>query len=291
MRLSRSDSDTYRTHRCSNPHALDDYGCEIERQRDAWRRKPALRTLYGHWYRQCCEALSKMGPTLEIGSGSGNFKSCYPGLIATDVVQGTGADLVADAMTLPLREEVVGNIIAFDVIHHLQRPLRFLRQAIVALKPRGRLVICEPAVSLWSRVVYGLFHHEPLDLKWPLFELDGRPLGFDPGHFFSNQAIGEILFWRARAQTVSELGPCRLVQARKFGFLLYPLSGGFSNRCLLPTRGLRTIMKLEDWVTKPVAGWLTGMRMLVVLEKTSPALPAVSGSLPHAEERENNQIM
>jgi SAM-dependent methyltransferase len=254
---------------CSGAPAPHSYAWEIERQREAWRRKPVLRALYHDWYGQCVSALAEVGPTVEVGSGSGNFKSYYPALIATDVIQDTGADLVADAMALPLRAGTVGNIIAFDVIHHLQRPLEFLRQAMAALKPRGRLVICDPAVSLWSKVVYGLFHHEPLDLKWPLFDLDKRPRDPDPGHFFTNQAIAEILFWRGRAQTLSELGLCRLVEARKFGFMLYPLSGGFSNRCLLPVRGLRALIRLEDTVTKPVARWLTGMRMLVVLEKTT----------------------
>lgn len=251
--------------------ASDDYAREIARQREAWRRKPALRTLYCDWYRQCVDALAKFGPTVEVGSGSGNFKSYYSALIATDVVQGTGADVVADAMALPLHAGSVGNIIAFDVIHHLQRPLRFLRQAVAALKPGGRLVICEPAMSVWSKLVYGLFHHEPFDLRWPVFELDSRPPAPDPGHFFTNQAIPELLFWKRRAQTLRELGSCRFVQARKFGFLLYPLSGGFSGRCLLPARGLPTLIRLEDRITMPFARWLTGMRMLVVLEKAAAA--------------------
>ncbi len=287
-------------HERPGPQPSHGYTWEIERQREAWRRKPALRVLYGHWYRQCVEALAQMGPTVEIGSGSGNFKSYYPALIATDVVQGTGAELVADAMALPLRAATVGNIIAFDVIHHLQRPLRFLRQAIVALKPGGRLVICEPALSLWSRVVYGLFHHEPLDLDCPLFDLDGRPLDSDPGHLFANEAIPEILFWKERTRTLDELGRCRLVEARKFGFLLYPLTGGFSNRCLVPARGLSTLISIEDALTKPFARWLTGMRMLIVLEKAAHETPVVearsktgaarhdSGSAQRVTERARN---
>jgi SAM-dependent methyltransferase len=244
------------------------YATDIEYQRHVWNRKPALRAIYGHWYAQCVGALAQNRPTVEVGCGSGNFKAFYPDLIATDVLIGTGADLVADAMALPLGSGKAGNIVAFDVIHHLQRPLRFLRQVITALKPGGRLVLCEPAMSLWSRFVYRYFHHEAFDLSWPLFDLDERPPDSDPDHAFTNQAIPEILFWKERARTLAELGPCKLVEARKFGFLLYPLSGGFSAHNFLPSRGLPALMKIEDRIMRPFSRRLTGIRMLVVLEKT-----------------------
>jgi SAM-dependent methyltransferase len=244
------------------------YATDIEHQREVWKRKPALRAIYSHWYAQCVEALAKHQPTVEVGCGSGNFKAFYRESIATDVLIGTGAELVADAMALPLAKDKTGNIVAFDVIHHLQRPLRFLRQAMAVLKPGGRLVLCEPAMSLWSKLVFRYFHHEPFDLSWPLFDLDGRPPDPDPGHSFSNQAIPEILFWKERERTLAELGACELVVARKFGFLLYPLSGGFSAHGFLPCYGLPALMKAEDWVTRPFSRWLSGMRMLIVLEKT-----------------------
>ena len=140
------------------------YATDIEHQREVWKRKPALRAIYTHWYAQCVEALAKHQPTVEVGCGSGNFKAFYRESIATDVLIGTGAELVADAMALPLAKDKTGNIVAFDVIHHLQRPLRFLRQAMAVLKPGGRLVLCEPAMSLWSKLVFRYFHHEPFDL-------------------------------------------------------------------------------------------------------------------------------
>ncbi|MBF6568853.1 MAG: hypothetical protein IVW54_08260 [Candidatus Binataceae bacterium] len=259
-----------------------DYGEEIDYQREVWQRKAALRTVYEQWYGNCADALSGLTPTVEIGAGCGNFKAYYPREIASDVLYGRNwIELVMDAQYLALAANGIGNLIAFDVMHHLQRPLEFLRQALWALKPGGRLVLCEPALTPWSRFVYRAFHHEPLDSGWDLFGLDGSPPEPDPGHAFANMAIAEILFWRQRARTLKLLPGFKMVKARKFGFVLYPLSGGFGYRCFLPETGLSFLLRLEEAFTRPVARRLTGMRMLVVLEKRArPQIPADSNPFP-----------
>ena len=65
----------------------------------------------------------------------------------------------------------------------------------------------------------------------------------DLRHEFANAAIPELLFWRNRERTVRLLGPCRLVHAQKFGFLLYPLTGGFGYRSYVPKYRLRDLAK------------------------------------------------
>jgi SAM-dependent methyltransferase len=245
-----------------------DYSEEILKQREIWLNKPVLRLLYNHWYSQCAAFFSSERPVVEIGAGSGNFKSYYPGVISTDVYpSGSWIDLVMDAQSLALAPNKTGNLFVFDVLHHLQRPLDFLRRAVASIKPGGRLVLCEPALSPWSRFVYGVFHHEPVDKHWDLFDLDGKPPQADPLHEFANAAIPELLFWKNSAKTVQLLEPCRLVHAQKFGFLLYPLTGGFGYRSYVPATGFATLQRIEDQVMRPFASWLTGMRMIVVLEK------------------------
>jgi hypothetical protein len=245
-----------------------DYSVQIRRQRDVWLNKPVLRLLYNHWYSQCAAFLCSERPVVEIGAGSGNFKSYYQNVISTDVYRsGPWIDVVMDAHALALAPNMTGNLFVFDVLHHLQRPLDFLRRAVASIKPGGRLVVCEPALSPWSRFVYGVFHHEPVDDKWDLFGFDGQPQQDDPSHEFANTAIPELLFWKNRATTVRLLEPIRLVYAQKFGFLLYPLTGGFGYRSYLPSAGFATLLRLEDQIMRPFASWLTGMRMIVVLEK------------------------
>ena len=58
-----------------------------------------------------------------------------------------------------------------------------------------------------------------------------------------------------------------LVRAHKFGLLLYPLTGGFNYRSLVPQFAFPFLQKIEDVALRPFADRFTGMRMLVVLEK------------------------
>jgi len=247
---------------------FDDYLKEIQFQRDIWNRKPVLRDLYHHWYKSIIAELAPNRPVVEIGSGSGNFKEFFPECVSTDVFKsGEWIDRVMDAQNLQFVPGEVGNLVAFDVIHHLQRPISFLRQASVALQPGGRIILCEPAFTLWSRIVYSR-HHETMDPTWNLFALDGTPPDPDPGHTFANMAIPQILFCDYPETTFKLVPNLKLVKLRKFAFMLYPMTGGFGYRNFVPRFGFKTMLKIEDALTWPVANWLTGLRMLVVIEKT-----------------------
>ena len=247
---------------------FDDYLKEITHQRAIWEKKPVVRKMYHHRYEKVVRALSPLRPVIEVGSGSGNFKEYFPEVVSTDVFRsGPWIDRVMDAHELDLAEGEAGNLVVIDCIHHLQRPLRFLRRAQAALKTGGRLILCEPAITLWSRFIWGNFHHEPIDIKWDLFGLDPLPMEPDPGHTFANGAIPEILFWKHRAKTLEMLPSLRLVEATKFGFFMSPATMGFSHSSLVPDFGFSTLLVLEEALTRPFSRWLTGMHMVVVLEK------------------------
>ena len=245
-----------------------DYRDELASQRSAWERKPALRSIYRAWYERIGAELTPNRPTVEIGAGSGNFEEFLPGLIATDVIDaGDWLDCIADARRIPFRDGSVGNIVMTDVLHHLPRPLDFLRDAHRVLQPGGRLILMEPAGTPWARLVLGLFHHEPVHLKHDVFSEDGTPEPSNEGFTFANQAIATLLFVRSPEETSRRVPGLELKKVVRSDFIVYPATGGFSYFCLVPGRLAGPLQSLESRLVSRT-GKLTAMRLLIVLERS-----------------------
>ena len=101
-------------------------------------------------------------------------------------------DTTCDAQSLPFKDKSFDNIIAMDVLHHIERPIRFFKEVERVLTKNGKLILLEPAITKISWIFYHFFHPEPVDLK-------GDPLTdapHDPNRtpFDANQAIPELLF-------------------------------------------------------------------------------------------------
>ena len=129
--------------------------------RDAWARKPVLRAVYDDFYDRIA-AHCRPGVTIEIGGGIGNLKQRLPDVIATDIQAAPWLDCVADAQRLPFAAGSVANIVMVDVLHHLEFPAVFFREAARVLRPGGRVLMVEPAITWGSTLFYRLFHHEPV---------------------------------------------------------------------------------------------------------------------------------
>jgi len=110
------------------------------------------------------------GSIIEVGAGTGNFKrwlkargrACW----TLDILPGKYVDVQADALQMPLAAGSVDNIVMVDALHHFARPLAFLKHAAEILRPRGRLLLIEPFVSVWGRLVYRYLHHERVDFDF-----------------------------------------------------------------------------------------------------------------------------
>jgi SAM-dependent methyltransferase len=245
------------------------YHDELDLQRQAWERKPALRAVYTTWYQRIVDQLSPVGQTVELGSGAGNFKAFYPEAIASDVMNvGDWLGCVADAQQLPFADESVGNLVLNDVLHHLPRPLEFLRGATRVLKPGGRIILLEPAATPWGRTVLRFFHHEPVDLSEDVLGADGTPPPPNEDFMFANQAFGTKLFDHHPEETMKRLPGLEIASIDRTDFVVYPATGGFSYFCLVPARLAQPLQRLESRLLRRT-GKVTAMRLLIVLEKRS----------------------
>jgi SAM-dependent methyltransferase len=228
-----------------------------------WEERPLVRRLYQDWHRLIRDRLAHVpGPTVELGAGTARFKEAVPEAIATDVETTPWADQVVDALRLPYVDASVANLILIDVFHHLSSPARFFDECRRVLMPGGRVVILDPYCSALSTPAYKHLHHERTDLSVPPLsdapELAGSALD-------SNQARATLVFFRAPGQFTERWPELRIVERMRLAFLLYPLSGGYSRRPLVPAALYRPLALLER-ALQPL-GRVGAFRCLVVLER------------------------
>lgn len=238
----------------------------LDSHREIWEKRPLTRHLYAGWYRDIEKNLSGRGSVVEIGAGTGNFKDFMPSSVSTDLVWCEWLDLVSDAMHLPYRDSSVGDFVLIDAIHHIHDPVAALREMHRCLKKGGRVVIFDVYISPFSYLYYNFFHKEEVRLSADLFDVRGCAAEKEP--FDSNQAIATILFFRRIEELAARLGGLELRKREFREFLLYPLSGGFEGRQLVPYCLRSPIAALDRLAVKAFGRLLAG-RCLVVLEKTA----------------------
>jgi SAM-dependent methyltransferase len=235
----------------------------LEQQEQAWSERRLLRALYIEWYRWLAERLSQVpGASIELGSGIGKLRLVTGNeVVLTDVELTPWVDAKVDALNLPYGDGSLANIVMVDVFHHLADLTRFLDEAARTLAKGGRLLMVEPYCSPVSTFFYQRFHHERTDLSADVFGVDEESA---TGPMESNQALPTLAFYRHWEETRRRWPQLSLIEKRRFAFGLYPLSGGFSRRPLVPSRLSRPLSALE-WCLQPLAP-LLAFRCLVVLE-------------------------
>jgi SAM-dependent methyltransferase len=226
----------------------------------AWEARPLLRHIYREWFALLASRLSTVpGATIELGSGIGQLRAAIPELVTTDVEPTPWADRVVDAEALPYDDGELANVVMLDVYHHLPRPAAFLDEARRALAPGGRVVMLEPYCSPLSSLAYRL-HHERLEL-----DADGFAESDSTDPLDANLAQTTLAFYRQRDEYGRRWPELPLVEDRLLSLLVYPLSGGFTRRPLLPAAAYRPLSAAER-VLSPLLP-LAAFRCLVVLER------------------------
>jgi SAM-dependent methyltransferase len=202
--------------------------------------KPFLRAIYEDWYRAISERIPPgEGSALELGSGGGFLERFLPGLITSEVFKCSAVQIVADAQKLPFPSGSLRAIVMTDVLHHIPNVAGFFGEATRCLRSGGRVVMIEPWVSSWSRLIYRHLHHEP-------FEPDVQRWDFPANGPLSdaNGALPWVVFERDRKRFESEFPKFRIEEIKPMMPFRYLVSGGVSMRTLMPnftTPGWRAI--------------------------------------------------
>jgi len=227
------------------------------------RKKAFLKKLYIDFYTQFKNLIPEPETKVlvELGSGGGFIKEVIDNVITSDILELPNVDKVFSALDMPFEDTSIDAFFMFDVLHHIAEPRGFFKEAIRSLKPSGKIVMIEPANTLWSRFIYKNFHHELFDPKaqWGLEESGPVSHG--------NGAMPWIIFSRDRQIFEKEFPQLRIVRMHNHTPLRYLLSGGLTLRQLMPSFTYPVIKALE-YILSPLNN-LLGMFQTIELEKTT----------------------
>jgi SAM-dependent methyltransferase len=239
---------------------------EILRNRKAWENKPVLQKIYGSFYQEIAACLTEPleGLVLEVGSGIGVAKRFIPNCVTSDIYANPWLDRVENAYGLRFNDSSIRNLILFDVFHHLKYPGSALAEFRRVVTPKGRVIIFEPAMGALGKLVYGLFHHEPLALNSRIDFFPPQERQSTEHGYYAAQGNAWRIFVNGEYPALFD--GWNLLSRRTFCALSYVLSGGFSRPCLYPHFLLPAVRKIDRLLE--VFPSLFGTRLLVVLEKT-----------------------
>lgn len=233
---------------------------------DVWERKPVLRTIYDDFYDRIVAACVP-GITIEIGGGIGNLKRRLPQVIATDIQHAAWLDCVADAQHLPFAAGMAANIVMVDVLHHVEFPVLFFREAERVLRSGGRIIMVEPAITWGSSLFYRFLHQEPVRTSADPLRVGSPDPDRDP--YDSNQAIPTLIATRDRGRFEQLFPNLKISRVDWFALAVYPLSGGFKSWSLIPRALVGPALRAER-AFEGLVGRFAGFRMMLVIGKPPP---------------------
>jgi len=217
------------------------------------------------WYRQIYgyikDNLSGNGLTVEMGSGSSFLHEHVPGLIRSNIIFVKENDIVFSALALPFKDSSVGNIVLINVLHHLQDPFAFFKEAERVLKPGGRVLISDPYMSLLSYPVWHYLHPENCERK----KIGFNNVGEINPMIDANSATATNMFCLKDSPLADHCDYLRPVKIELHSKFLYWIAGGYNFPQFIPT-SLAPLVKAFEKSLSPLDKWLASF-MYAVLEK------------------------
>ena len=122
----------------------------------------------------------------------------------------------------------------------------------------------EPYISPFSYIIYNYFHQEDVDFKIDVWNRriasNNKKAAFD-----GNSAIPTIMFSKEIKKFQKEFPDLKVIKKELLTFILYPLSGGFDRKSVVPAGIVKYISFIEK-ILRPF-GFIFAFRTFVVLEK------------------------
>jgi len=225
------------------------------------QKKPFLKKLYIDFYRQFERAMPDFEKKVlvELGSGGGFIKEVIPNVITSDILELPNVDKVFPVSGMPFEKKNVDAFFMIDVLHHVTDPRAFFTEALRCLKTGGKIIMIEPANTLWSRFIYKNFHHELFDTQAQWEPKEQGPLSH------GNGALPWMIFSRDREIFEEEFPKLRIVSMRNHTPIRYLLSGGLTLRQLVPSFSYSAVKSVE-YLLSPLDN-LLGMFQTIELQK------------------------
>jgi SAM-dependent methyltransferase len=234
-----------------------------ELRKELIHQKKFLEQIYIDWYGLIqMETSANTGTILEIGSGAGFLNQYIKKIIKTEIFYLSKMDVILDAACMPFMDQSLAAVVMTDVFHHLPNPKWFLHEVVRVLPIGGKVVMIEPWVSDWSRIIYPRFHHEPFNPQMKGWEFPSSgPLSG------SNQALPWIVFERDKAIFAAEFPELKIKKIQPMMPFRYLLSGGVSLRSFMPGWSTSFWRLIENLIGKKMNRW--AMFVLVAVEKVN----------------------
>jgi len=188
---------------------------------------------------------------LEIGSGTSPLKIFYPNVITSDILDLDYLDLVFDCHKIAelknIENDSLDIIVMTNVLHHLKKPVLFLKKAQTKLRKGGLIILTEPYFSWLSSAIYRFLHHEAVD---PLIDVPELNNAKNSPLSSANVILPYLLFY-VKKEWLSPLTQFfRVESLGYFSCLSYFITGGISRRILIPHTLFKLFFRFDMFVAK-----------------------------------------
>ena len=244
--------------------SLQEHQRQIEENLAYWEKKPVLRQIYRDFHKTIASYLGQIpGEIVELGSGIGNIREVIPQAVRTDLFPNPWIDRTEDIYRLSMANDSCANLILFDVFHHLEYPMDALDECRRALKPGGRLLIFDHAMSLAGYLFSRFVHHEKAGFGKPYFLRRGQHAFDREARYYADHANADRVLIRRFDELL--VNGWRRVTVTKMAAISWMASGGYRGPCLIKNPehfGWQALERILAFFPG-----LFALRLLVVLEK------------------------